>query len=669
MNTIIESLGVYLPPTAVTTDEVLQGCKVRLPIPLERLTGIRSRRIASPGQTAIDLAREAVQSCLARSRYAPTDIDVLISCSISKTHAPGTALVEPTLAFLLQQAVGLSNAQVFDVTNACAGMFTGIAVADAMLKAGGAGRIMVVSGEWSSHVMETAQREISSMVDQRIPCLTVGDAGAAVILELSPDERIGFHTLELYTLAKYSGLCIVKPTDREHGGLIMVTDSIRISLASIPQAVQHLATHLGRQGWSLDDLGHLIPHQTSRTSLQDAARQLSVRVGYQVELNGKNVDNLTDRGNTATTTHLVALEDAILDGRIKSGEHVAFSITGSGITIGTGLYTFDDLPDRRRRWEQEPQPVAKVPAVRTGGPNVLRLGNRVRVESIGTATDVPTKHDSLELVRAAALRCLAESSHARSEIGLLIYAGLYRLEQIIEPAIATLIAGELALNEDVLSPVAPKTLAFDLLNSGLGFLNACQAAGSMIAAGALQTAMIVASEVESDGDDPLWPRLGIREVGSAVILDGTGTAGPGFDCFAVLSYPEYRDAVNMYVQEVDGRLALHVERHAWISELILECIADAVPRFLRAVGLTLADIDVILPPQISPLLSQALAEQLGVPQSKLVDVSVEGQDLFTSSLPFALAEARRRGLTAPGNVGLVIVAGSGIQVGCALYYF
>src|SRR5207249_478350 len=52
------------------------------------------------------------------------------------------------------------------------------------------------------------------------------------------------------------------------------------------------------------------------------------------------------RGNTATTTHFVALADGIASGRIRSGDRVIFAISGSGLTLGTALYTLDDLPDR-----------------------------------------------------------------------------------------------------------------------------------------------------------------------------------------------------------------------------------------------------------------------------------------------------------------------------------
>ena len=45
-NTVIESIGAYLPAEAVSTDAVLAGCTAEVGIPLERLTGIKNRRVA-----------------------------------------------------------------------------------------------------------------------------------------------------------------------------------------------------------------------------------------------------------------------------------------------------------------------------------------------------------------------------------------------------------------------------------------------------------------------------------------------------------------------------------------------------------------------------------------------------------------------------------------------
>ena len=53
-NTIIESLGTYLPPKVVTSEEVLAGCVQPIKFPLAKLTGIKSRRMA--GETEFSLS-------------------------------------------------------------------------------------------------------------------------------------------------------------------------------------------------------------------------------------------------------------------------------------------------------------------------------------------------------------------------------------------------------------------------------------------------------------------------------------------------------------------------------------------------------------------------------------------------------------------------------------
>ena len=84
--------------------------------------------------------------------------------------------------------------------------------------------------------------------------------------------------------------------------------------------------------------------------------------------------------------------------------------------------------------------------------------------------------------------------------------------------------------------------------------------------------------------------------------------------------------------------------------------------------LTLPEVRVILPPQLSPEFVSRLSERLGVPRERFVDIAERGADYFTSSLAYTIREARDKGRVRPGDVGLVINVGSGIQVGCAAYY-
>ena len=129
-NTSIESLGVYLPEREVTTAEVVKGCRRRVLIPLERLTGISSRRMAGETEFSVDLAKQAVARCMAGSRHAAAEIDLIVAANISKQDSPLTYNVEPTTAAVLRRDFGMHGALAFDLSNACAGVFTAILVVD-----------------------------------------------------------------------------------------------------------------------------------------------------------------------------------------------------------------------------------------------------------------------------------------------------------------------------------------------------------------------------------------------------------------------------------------------------------------------------------------------------------------------------------------------------------
>ncbi len=67
---LVESIGVYLPEKSVTTEQVLRDCRNKIEFPLERLTGIRSRRVAGDTEFSLDLAEKAAAECLRRAACA-----------------------------------------------------------------------------------------------------------------------------------------------------------------------------------------------------------------------------------------------------------------------------------------------------------------------------------------------------------------------------------------------------------------------------------------------------------------------------------------------------------------------------------------------------------------------------------------------------------------------
>jgi 3-oxoacyl-[acyl-carrier-protein] synthase III len=661
---VIESIGAYLPEKAVTTQEIVAGCARPLRFPLERMSGIQSRRVAGGEEFSVDLARKAALDCLARSRHSRDDVDLLICCNISRLDAPSLTSFEPSTAARLRGELNLDRAATFDVNNACAGMFTGLYVAAAFLETGAVRNAMIVSGEYISHLSETAQREIDGFLDPRLACLTLGDAGAAVMVTRTDAGHAGFREFDLYTLGRYANYCIGQESERSPGRAIMLTDAVKLSAVLVKEAVAHGIHVQRRGGWPPDGFDYLIPHQTSRTTLQDAARETNRLYEREVWNTSNVVNNVQHRGNTASTSHFVAVMDWIQSGRLQAGDHVVFSITGSGVTIGTAAYSFDDLPDRLRNGTP-PDEAARPPAAQRS--MVRPAARRARIRAATALVPMSPEESSFDLAGRAGAEALRVAQCAATDVELLIHTGIYRTGFLCEPAVAALVAGKLGMNDDVPAASERKTLALDLLNGATGFLNACEAATRFVESGKCGTAMIVASEIENNDGREGCDVSGVCAGASAFVVED-GHDGEGFGGFLFRNFPDLIDEWTARAGD-DPRSVMHFHRGPRLQESLLERFPPVVDELLAARGLRIDDIARILPPQLSPAFVASFADRLGVPRDRVVDASDAKGDWFTSSLPRGWLRAHELAPPRRGDVWLLVTAGSGLQIGCALYHF
>ena len=67
--------------------------------------------------------------------------------------------------------------------------------------------------------------------------------------------------------------------------------------------------------------------------------------------------------------------------------------------------------------------------------------------------------------------------------------------------------------------------------------------------------------------------------------------------------------------------------------------------------------------------AKQLARRLDVPAEKMILPPANCGDLYTSSIPYGLAECRRTGRDKAQTIALLLVCGSGIQIGAAIYHF
>lgn len=355
---LIESLGVYLPENNYSTRELIQGCAFQPEIDLEKLTGIENRAIADKGEYALDLAKKATEKCFSISRHTPQDMDMVICANICRYNGPNFKVnYEPSSSSVICREFQIDNAIVFDISNACASMFSAIEVMNAYIRAGIIKKGLIVSGEYISHLAETAQKEIENSVDPQFASLTVGDSGAAIILESTEDQSIGFKDTNFFTAAEHCDLCIAHPSKQGNSGYVMQTNSSRIHTEGIRLSSHHLTNLVSEWNTGFD---HFIMHQTADKAIRNMSKKLDNFTPEDFSFQDKAIINVQERGNTASTSHFVALWDKIKSGTINSHEKIVFGIQASGINVGAALYSLDDLPQRILETEMDDLKLANV---------------------------------------------------------------------------------------------------------------------------------------------------------------------------------------------------------------------------------------------------------------------------------------------------------------------
>jgi 3-oxoacyl-[acyl-carrier-protein] synthase-3 len=335
----IESIGVKLPEKKISTTDLVAKLNIPCIKKFGLLTGIRDRKVCSQGEDSFSLATDAVKDCLSFSKYNADELDMIINCSITKYKNGLSHHYEPTFAALIKNAIGAKRAVTFDISNACAGMMTGVYLAENFIRQGVVKTCLIVSGEYISNISDHALRNIKTSLSKELSSLTLGDCGAAAILERSINNDNGMVVSGFTTLSKYSGLCTARQNRKLPGGC-MKAKAKKIHQAAISESVPIVKNALEKSGLSFSQISWLIPHQTSRRSIIAGANYYLEHFGQKP---GQVLINLKDTGNTASTTHFLALYRYLHEKRFSNGENIMLLCFASGLIIGVVIFRMNEI--------------------------------------------------------------------------------------------------------------------------------------------------------------------------------------------------------------------------------------------------------------------------------------------------------------------------------------
>jgi len=352
---------MYVPRRVLTTRDLVAQMTTQPAFDLEDLTGILKRRHVDSEETTFSVSLSSMNDCLSHSKYSAEELDIIIVCSVSRFDSEKRIVYEPSIALLLKQEIGATNASFFTVGNACAGMGTAVHLLDKMIKAGMVNNGMVVSGEFISLISDTAVKEIKQAIDPQFASLTVGDAAVSVILEKTTGENDeGIEYSHFTTFAQFSELCFGLPS-YESGNAAMYTDAIGIHR----EAIKHLSPFIHAvfqrkraaqetDGWDYS-CKWLIPHQTSSKAIAAGKKAIADYFGIDWDYWNPTVVSryLADFGNTASTSHFLTLGSGFKDGMIRDGDKAILLFQASGIVLGIISVKLGNLNGKGRQQDDD----------------------------------------------------------------------------------------------------------------------------------------------------------------------------------------------------------------------------------------------------------------------------------------------------------------------------
>ncbi|MBF0592865.1 MAG: ketoacyl-ACP synthase III [Nitrospirae bacterium] len=322
MRTKIVSTGSYLPERILTNQDLERIVDTSDQWILER-TGIRERHIASDTQSVSDLAIEAARTAISRAAISVDSIDLIIVATITGD------MPVPATACFLQRSIGAHNAAAFDINAACSGFLYALSVANAYILAGLYRRILVVGAETLSKFTDWEDRNT---------CVLFGDGAGAVIVEGVEGDN-GILSIDIYSDGTMAELLHMPgggskhpPTsdtinNRMHYIKMKGNETFKVAVRTLEKLVTDALT---KNDLTASDLALLIPHQANMRIISATAARLGVDMD-------KVMVNLHRCGNTSAASIAIALDEAVVAGRVKPDDIILLEAFGGGLTWASAL--------------------------------------------------------------------------------------------------------------------------------------------------------------------------------------------------------------------------------------------------------------------------------------------------------------------------------------------
>ncbi|NLM04403.1 MAG: ketoacyl-ACP synthase III [Clostridiales bacterium] len=314
--------GSYLPEKILKNEE-LEKIMDTSDEWIRTRTGIISRRIADKEMATSDLATKAAINAMKNANITADELDLIIVATVT----PDMAF--PSTACIVQKNIGAVNAAAFDMEAACTGFVYALTIGEQFIKTGFYKKILIIGAEIFSKIIDWEDRNTAVLF---------GDGAGAVILVrtekntgiissyLGSDGKDG-HVLTLPGGGSRNPINHKMIEDRLHYLKMDGSEVFKFAVRIMGNAALKV---LEKADMTLEDIDFLIPHQANIRIIEASAKRLKLPMD-------KVYVNLNKYGNISAASVPVALDEAVREKRIKSGDNVLLVAFGAGLTWGSSL--------------------------------------------------------------------------------------------------------------------------------------------------------------------------------------------------------------------------------------------------------------------------------------------------------------------------------------------
>lgn len=333
MDAFIKAIEYYLPEHIVTNKDLASVFPEWDPDKVTQKTGIEERHIAKEDETATDLAYKAALKLFANYPNIVGSVDFLLMCTQSADYKL------PTSACLLQKRLGLpTSIGAFDYDLGCSGFVYGLAVAKGLIAVGAATNILLITAETYSKYFHPKDKGNKSLF---------GDGAAATLISTEGFARIGDFSLgtdgsgEDNLKVKTGGSrypYLLKEDSVDSNGYILSSDYLymngpeifNFTLDVVPSLINDC---LIKNKLTEDNIDMFVPHQANKYMLNTLRKVCGIpKDRFYIDL--------TDTGNTVSSTIPIALKRALGKNIIHNGQKVLIAGFGVGYSYGANVLYF-----------------------------------------------------------------------------------------------------------------------------------------------------------------------------------------------------------------------------------------------------------------------------------------------------------------------------------------